>query len=158
MREIRLTQNKFAIVDDTDFDLLNLFKWQLSSEGYATRRKLVGGKPQIISMHRFLLGLSKGDGLCVDHINLNKIDNRRINLRVCSKQQNAMNRDIHISNKSGYKGVCYHKRNKKYMASITKNKKKICIGYFSSAQEASEAYKKASIDIHGEYSIFNNSK
>lgn len=91
----------------------------------------------------------------LDHINRNKSDNRISNLREATYAQNAQNRTKNVCNKSGYKGVIWHKRDKKWQASITVNKKCIHLGYYSSVEEANEAYIKSSV-TYQTHSIFNN--
>lgn len=88
-----------AIVDEEDFETLNAYRWFLSSEGYALR---VTPRPnrQTISMARSILGLERGDKRTADHINRQKLDNRRANLRILSNQEQAQNR-IHGMHSTG---------------------------------------------------------
>jgi len=98
MRTIKLTQGKFAIVDDCDFEWLNQWKWHYSA-GYVVSK--MGGKN--IYLHRFIL--QTPPKMDTDHINHNKLDNRRKNLRVATRSQNKQNTLISRANKSGFKGV-----------------------------------------------------
>lgn len=93
MKRILLTQGKYALVDDADFEYLNQWKWcahKIGSIYYVKRGHNWNKKKkcwnEILSMHRVILGLSKGDGICTDHINGNGLDNRHCNLRACTKQ------------------------------------------------------------------------
>ena len=101
MKTIQLTQGKVAIVDDADFDWLNQVKWYAKITGngtriYAARFKRINGEPNTIYMHRAImagdLDHTDLDGKEVDHKNRNTLDNRRENLRACSKQENLKNR------------------------------------------------------------------
>jgi len=101
MKTIPLTQGKVAIVDDDDFDWLNQVKWYAKITGngtriYAARFKRIDGQPTTIYMHRAILAgdldHAELDGQEADHINKNTLDNRRENLRACSKNENLRNR------------------------------------------------------------------
>ena len=95
---IKLTQNRFAIVDSQDFDYLNQFKWQFHSRGYASRCIRAKENWKIrkqIFMHKVILarmGLKVNRNLVPDHINRNKLDNRRENLRILTPTQSNYNR------------------------------------------------------------------
>lgn len=138
-----------AIVDKRDFKHLSRFCWYWH-DGYA--RRLVW-KGSAILMHREILG-ANGDELC-DHINGNRMDNRRDNLRIATRTQNSQNQKIRSDNSSGYKGVSWSSRNKKWMAQIQVNKKKIHIGYFGLATDAANAYDSAAREHFGEFAKTN---
>jgi len=89
----------------------------------------------------------------IDHINRNKSDNRISNLRLASPEQNAQNRLKNSKNTSGYKGVTWHKRDKKWQSAITVKGKVIHLGYFANAEDAYLAYVIAS-KKHQSHSIF----
>jgi hypothetical protein len=80
----------------------------------------------------------------IDHINRNKSDNRIANLRNASASQNAQNREKNLKNTSGYKGVTWHKRDKRWQSAITVQGKVIHLGYYKSAEDAYAAYVEAS--------------
>lgn len=146
MKKIKLTQGKFAIVDDSDFEVLNQHGWNASKTGryfYATRD---GGK---VYMHRQIMDTPPGAD--TDHINGDGLDNRRSNLRVCSRSENLRNTGIGKNNNSGYKGVSWAKDKRKWLAQIMVNGKYIRLGYFLSPADASEAYIDAAKDLHGEF-------
>lgn len=91
----------FTIVDAADARWLLEHRWGLGSDGYATRRR-----PGVaIRMHREILGLAAGDGRHTDHINRDKLDNRRANLRVVTAAQNMQNRPSVPGSSSRYRGV-----------------------------------------------------
>lgn len=91
--------------------------------------------------------------MVVDHINGNTHDNRKENLRACTRQENSMNQGMRSDNTSGYKGVLWYHYNgvDKWQASIQVNKKKISLGYYEKLEEAIEARKNAEERYFGEY-------
>lgn len=88
---------------------------------------------------------------CIDHVNMNKSDNRIINLRLATKSQNMNNKGKRSNNKSGFKGVCWDKCQCKWKASTRFGGKNKHLGYFDSPLQASEAYNKFAIENHGEF-------
>ena len=157
-KEIILTQGKVAIVDDEDFDELNKLKWHAdkrqNGKFYAVRKSIcINGKYINQKMHRMIVG--DKSGLHTDHIDGDTLNNRRSNLRICTHQQNMMNKCVSKVNKSGYKGVIYVKSRKMYKASITLNRKIIQLGYFYYIKQAAIAYNAAALKYHGEFANLN---
>jgi hypothetical protein len=157
MKEIQLTQGKVTLVDDDDFEYLNQWKWyvnNLSGKFYVIRNHRENKKfvAQLL-MHRFIMNPSKG--LVVDHLNGDTLDNRKCNLRVCTYSQNRMNSTKTIYNKSGYKGVYWHKLGKKWVSTIELNKTKHYLGLFYDIKEAAKAYNDAAIKFYGEFAKLN---
>lgn len=146
MREITLTKGMVAIVDDEDFDLLSRFNWCYSGT-YAVGG--VFGKKTY--MHRFLNGTA--EGLDTDHINGNKLDNRKCNLRSSSRSHNMANTVRNKNNTSGYKGV--HKSRvplaKPWIAQITKDRRNVYLGYYETPEDASRAYQSAAYELFGQF-------
>lgn len=142
-------------VDEEDYRPLNSYKWYLSSAGYAVRRETQNGKQITVTMQMHIMKTPKG--MHTDHINGNKLDNRKFNLRVCTHRQNICNSKTRADNSSGYKGVSLDKRckAKPWRAVIKNNHKSIWLGGFSTKEAAANAYREASIKYHGEYSSFN---
>jgi len=103
------------MVDDEDYEYINRWKWYIfkgTNTFYATRTlPRVNGKHLNINMHRVIL--QTPDGMYVDHINGNGLDNRGVNLRNCTRSQNQHNRGKSRNNTSGYKGVSWHTHFKK---------------------------------------------
>lgn len=156
MKYIPLTQGKFAIVDDEDYEELSKYKWHLSklSIFYARKtRKYESGKFSTISMHRYLLNAQKG--MFVDHINGNGLDNRRSNIRICTQKENNRNMRIGKKNKSGYKGVSWATDAQKWRAFIYVEGKNINLGRFSDKEAAAGAYNEAAKKYHGEFASLN---
>ena len=145
MALIKLTKNKFTIVDDIDFKWLNKWKWHVGSSGYAVRKvHLKKSKPYKsfnIQMHRLIANTPPN--LQTDHINRNKLDNRRKNLRSLTNQQNSFNRSIKESNTSGFSGVSWDKARDKWKAYITINAKMINIGRYVDKEDAIKARREA---------------
>lgn len=154
MKKIPLTQNRFVLVDDEDFDSLAQFHWNLSN-GYATRRlRRLNGRQRDAKMHRDII--KPPAGMQVDHINGNKLDNRRSNLRLASARQNRQNRPAPKHNTSGFKGVSYRKDRGTWMAQIKdSNGKHRHLGTFSSPTMAAKTYDVAAIKYFGEFAWLN---
>ena len=136
-------------IDDEDFDKVAKYKWLVDKNGYIQTKI----KSQLVSLHRFLLNLQKGDGKIVDHANGNKLDNRRSNLRLCTKQQNIYNSKPMLNTASKYKGV--RKNYNGWTSVITRDGKKINLGYFTSEVEAAEYYDIAAYIVHKEFAYYN---
>lgn len=124
----------YAIVDACDKYLLR-HKWCLS-DGYATSTVCLPVQ-RSIRMHREVLGLVKGDGKVVDHINGNRLDNRRANLRITDYNGNAQNK--RSWREDGRRGVTREAGCKRWRAQVKHNYKNIHLGYFDSADEAARA-------------------
>lgn len=142
---------KFALVDDDIAPVLMLRKWSMHRDGYAHCHGYIFGKQSMSSMHRVIIGAD--DGCEIDHINGNKMDNRRENLRVVTSSQNRINQ--RFTNTTGYRGVHYHKAAKKFTANITVNYKKRHLGFFDTAEEAARAYDEAARILHGSFARLN---
>jgi hypothetical protein len=147
MKLIPLTKGKFAKVDDEDFEYLNKFKWNFH-DGYA--RGWIN-KSEVL-MHRVILNNTTDE--YTDHINGNRSDNRRSNLRFATNSQNQANMKLPKDNTSGCKGVCYAKYDKKWKSRIMVKGKRILLGYFLDKNEAVQAYKNAAIKYFGEYANY----
>jgi hypothetical protein len=157
MKLIPLTRGQNAIIDDDDFESVSKHKWQAWTSRtfdsfYATSSKRINTKTTMIKMHRLIAGVIGLDGVYVDHINGNGLDNRRSNLRICSHSENMKNCKRYTSNKSGYKGVGFH--NGKWRARINIDRKSIFLGHFSTAEEAHAAYCEAAKRLYGEFARF----
>jgi AP2 domain len=158
MKPISLTQGQVAIVDDEDFDELSKFKWfaiwKTDTQSFYARRTitLYEKKRSAEYMHRRILGLSHGDRRHGDHRNHDTLDNRRCNLRIATRPQSVWNSRKRSDNSSGFKGVHRVKNWSKWRARITINGIRTHLGYFSTADQAHEAYRAVSENNHGEFS------
>jgi hypothetical protein len=155
LKQIPLTRGFFALVDDEDYEELSKHKWHINSNGYAFRNvrlPIVGIKRyKQSSMHREIVGLKSGDKRHTDHINQNKLDNRRSNLRICTCAENQRNKDRKSNNTSGFKGVSWTEVDCRWRAKITVNGKHKFLGHFLTPEAAHEAYCKAALELHGEF-------
>lgn len=104
-------------------------------------------------MHKIILQTKKG--FDIDHINGNKLDNRRCNLRQASRTQNILNRPMQTNNKTGFKGVHYDRSRCKFKADIGINGKSKFIGRFNTAIEAAKAYNEMAKKHYGEFALLN---
>jgi len=154
---IPLSQGRCALVDDEDADLL-AWKWYARpdrSTFYAYRdvSRPSGGKTSL-RLHRVIADRMGINGL-VDHRNRCGLDNRRENLRSATTSQNISNTGLWRSNRSGYKGVSWHKRTRKWTANITINTKQIWLGDYRAAEDAARAYDAAAVKYRGEFAVLN---
>lgn len=148
-RWVPLTQGKFALVDEADFECVSKFNWSVGAQKYAGRRD--GEK--YIFLHRFLLGAQAGE--TVDHINHDGMDDRRSNLRAATKTQQMQNRHKQTRNTSGSKGVWFDKRQNIWVAEIRVLKNKVNLGRFKEINEATRAYDAAAKRFFGEFAFTN---
>jgi hypothetical protein len=158
MKTISLSQNKVALVDDEDFERLSSRKWYAAKERYtfyAVRTVKRNGKNTTIRMHREVLRLSKDDGVVVDHRDMNGLNNQKENIRKADKTINNLNKRLQKNNSSGFRGVSWHKGNRKWGAHIRVEGKLKGLGFYSEAAEAAIAYNKASIKYYGENAFIN---
>lgn len=147
MKEIQLTQEQVALVNDEDFEWLNQWKWYANKGGntfYAQRRlSTIDGKCHKIKMHHAIMG-KPPKGFEADHENGNGLDNQRHNLRFVTRRQNQQNKKNKIKPKtSQYPGVYWHKTAKKWTAQIYIDKIRKHLGLFINEKEAFEVYRKA---------------
>jgi hypothetical protein len=140
-------KGKFVIVDDEDFENLNKYSWNIHPQGYATRF--------MKRMHRVIMNCPQG--MVIDHINGDKLDNRKENLRICTQLENSRNKRSFPKNTSGYRGVSFDKNKGKFRAFIWVNGKNKSLGYFKNAIEASKVYIEANKKYFGKFGgIFIN--
>lgn len=146
------------IFDDEGLALYNAHSWNLSMNAgkyfYLVWSKTLGYKTRkTIRFHRELLGA--GDNDLVDHVNGNTLDNRRANLRICNRSQNASNSATPIRNTSGFKGVTFNKREKKWKSAIRSNGRCFYVGSFDRAEDAHIAYCLKAQELHQEFARFS---
>ena len=167
MKTIPLTRGLFTKVDDEDYDKYAIYRWHAALDS-GTRN----ANPKYRAVHKFYTGkvgkniplsrliINAPDGMYVDHINGDTLDNRKKNLRLCTKAENGFNRGANKNNKSGYKGVSWVNKDKRWTAHINKTingeYKQYHIGYFLTKEEAAEAYNEKAKELFGVYANFNN--
>lgn len=162
MQYLPLTQDKFAIVDDEDFELVNQWKWQVSWSGgqfYAVRTIAYENRVRTRYLHHEVLGLPPANNRkwVVDHINRNALDCRKENLRVCTQYQNRANvAPLLRKNKhSSYKGVTFDRKIKRWVTNIQHARKHQFLGCFKTEYEAVVAYNRAAVKTAGSYAYVN---
>lgn len=129
---VELTQGKLTLIDKEDIDKMDAIIWSCDDNGYAANRNHV-------KLHNLIMNFVKHDNLTIDHMNCNPSDNRKANLRIATKQVQAINQRMRKNNKSGIKGVSYNETENKWIASwceITQKKKR-----FDTIEEAT-AYRQ----------------
>lgn len=152
MQTIPLSQNKVAIIDDEDFRWISQTKW-FCHHGNAETKRTIGGRRVIISMAREIMKCP--EGRVVDHINGDKLDNRKTNLRICTQAENTRNRGMSAHNSSGFKGVTFNKGVKRWIACIRLNGKNKHLGCFDSPEDAARAYDMAAEKNYGQFARTN---
>ena len=149
---VTLTKGYVAIIDADDLEIVNTSNWYASVKPrtvYAIRAVYNNGTQQILRLHRIIM--KAPFGMEVDHINGNGLDNRKINLRVVSKNENAKNKRMNLNNISGFKGVSWSNKRGKWLSQIQHDGTAIYLGCYLSKEEAYEVYCAASEKYHGEF-------
>lgn len=149
---IPLTGGRWTIVDKADYDAVAHLRWRAgpgAKTWYAWHNFARGETPT--SLHRYIM--QPPTGLVVDHINGDGLDNRRINLRVCTQKENVRNRIHGPISRSGFRGVFGHPSGRE--ARIKVNGKSKHLGTFATAEEAALAYDRAATEHFGEFAQTN---
>ena len=137
-----------AIVDKERACEIVKYKWHKTKKGHAARR--CTEKPGLFFMHWHIVERRKD--MVVDHINGDPLDNRIVNLRVCTNQENIFNSKVSKNNTSGVHGVSFHKPTKMWRAYINLDRKQIHLGMFDNIEDAKESRLKAEMKYHKEFS------
>ena len=145
--------NTFTLVDDKDFEEFSEHRWYRTKICRVVRCVWVEKKMITIYMHRAITKVKKGQD--VDHINHNPLDNRRSNLRLCTKSQNQHNQQPRKGCSSKYKGVSWNKQNKKWTASIRLNGKHKNLGHFYNEIFAAKVYDEKARELFEEFACLN---
>jgi len=161
MKTVPLTKRLFALINDEDSDEN---KWSVSfTHGFCYVERGIYNKKtkkiKKIKMHRQIMENIIGRKLrkseFVDHKNHNGLDNRRCNLRICTRSQNKKNTPGYKNNTSGFNGVFWCKDTKRWRAKIGKDNKEIHIGYLSNPKDAARAFDKKALELYGEFTALN---
>ena len=142
----KYANGKYALVDDCDFEKISGFTWRLSKAGYV----YTYSKNKMFYLHRVIAETPKGKS--TDHSNMDKLDNRRSNLRICSHSQNTANTLPRFGRR--LKGAYYDKTRKNYLALISVKGKSKNLGRYKTEEEAHKAYAQAAMVVFGEFARF----
>ncbi len=158
MKVIPLTKGNWTFVDDEDYEYLRQWRWHVTAHGYAARsiseKNPHEGKTKgELLMHRLLLNAQHKQE--VDHRDLDKLNNQRYNIRLCTSKENKMNRPKLKNNTSGFKGVYLRKRTGTFIAAISINSKLVHLGTFRTAEAAAKAYQDEAKKHHGDFIRFS---
>lgn len=143
MKKIELNkENVYTLVDDDVFALIGHYKWYLHRGGYCYRNfwNRETKKYYIVYLHRFVMNAKHGEE--IDHIDRNKLNNRRCNLRFSNRYEQMRNAKYKVG-VSGYTGVTWHTQNGYWTAKIRIHGKRIHLGCFKDPKNASDVYQKA---------------
>ena len=155
MREITLSNGLIALVDEADFASVRDLRWHATGRAPHVRAKCRverGGKTTWVSLSRFLMGAE--EGVIVDHINGDTLDNRRANLRLCTHAENLRNRRRRAGAfKSPFKGVTRNRD--RWVAQVGFLGKRHYAGTWPTAEEAAKAYDRLAAVLHGEFACLN---
>lgn len=141
--------NKLIFIDSKDYKRIKKYNWYVRKSGYI--QGCINAKN--VYLHRFIMNPLQNFN--IDHINRNKLDNRKKNLRICTQSQNRYNSVKKVNSFSGYKGVTWHKASKKWRACIGYNKKHLHLGLFNNKKDAAYAYNKMALNLCGEFARLN---
>lgn len=146
-----ITSNGVEIlIDPEDYEKVKRYSWCISKTGYA----VANIKGKVTKMHRYILNESKPE-IIIDHINRNKLDNRKENLRRCTYKQNSRNTSVSKNNATGYLGISLTAQGK-FRARIMVDGKEIRLGNYDNIDEAIKARKQGEKIYFGEYAPVNN--
>lgn len=151
-KELRTRKGIRVLIDNKDFNLVKDMVWRVSARGYVETTLYWAPYKLNVKLHRLIM--SPPDHLVIDHINSNKLDNRRINLRICTQAENNRNASFRKDKStSKYKGV--HCERGRWKAQIQLNKKKYTLGTFDTELEAAKAYNCKAVELHGKFALLN---
>ena len=157
MRYITASSNFTYIIDDEDYNKVSKLNWFTLDKNSKYKYAAAKNKPidytRNILLHRLVMNAKKGE--VVDHINGNVFDNRKNNLRICTRGQNIMNQRLRSNNSSGYKGVYFDKRLRKWCVRIQTNGIRKYFGFFDNLVNAARCYNKNAKRLHGEFAKLN---
>jgi hypothetical protein len=158
--EIEISGYK-VLIDDEDFEKVSRYKWHVkrsylkrTGNYYFTTRPYINGKRGSIALHHYIFG-DPPEGLYLDHINRNTLDNRKGNFRFTTPQQNKYNQKCRKDSTTGYKGVGVQTHCPKYIVKIVYDGKRHSLGTYSDPIEAARVYDRKALEVYGEYAATN---
>lgn len=134
------------IFDKEDYEKIKDYCWYKGNRGYAIHDRI---NRKSILAHRLITDCP--NGMVVDHINHDTLDNRKCNLRICTSADNAKNQKVNSRNTSGHKGVFYNKKLKKWQSYINLDKKRFNLGCFDNKEDAIKIRQMKEIELFGEF-------
>ena len=143
-------KDEIFLFDKEDFDLIKNYCWYIDNKGYVKTNIRKDGKKTSLRLHRLIMK-ENNSKMQIDHIDHNKLNNQKSNLRTCTNAQNNWNKGLQRNNTSGVAGICYLKDCNKWYARITVNKKTINLGIFSNFTEAKKVRELATVKYFGNY-------
>ena len=154
--KIPLTRGEFALIDEQDYDLISQHRWYAVKTPHSYYAATSFKHTHKIYMHRIIL--NPPTGLMVDHVNKNGLDNRRCNIRICTRSQNGINRESKHGSLSKFKGVTWNYRDGLWYATIKKNQVTHRLGAFKNEIDAAIAYDIAALELYGDFAVLNLSQ
>lgn len=139
--DINYNEKARALIDLDDIEKCKPYKWVYRNDGYVSAK--INNKG--VKLHRFIANTPKGKH--TDHINRNRLDNRKSNLRICSQSENNLNKGNYKNNSSGRKGIKI--KDGKYEAALKYKKVKYYLGFFDKFEDAVKAREEAEIKYYG---------
>lgn len=149
--EVTSTNGYKFYIDKSDLNRVKKFKWSVSKDSKDVLTVLNAKAEQITT---FLLGKCKGHE--IDHIDRNRLNNRRSNLRICTHQQNRFNHNLQSNNTSGISGVRFNKARQKYVAKIKYCGLDIHLGYYKDLLSAMQARNVGADFLFGEFAVLTD--
>jgi hypothetical protein len=147
MKKILLTNGGFALVDDEDYERVMQYDWHVTKVGVRCNSRILERR-----LANFILDVSEE----LDHADRNILNNRRCNLRLCTRSQNNMNRTkMAGSASSRYKGVSWDSWNKAWRAQVFAKSKRVHVSRHKTEVDAAKAYDEAAKEFHGEFAKTN---
>lgn len=154
---LKISKGKEVLVDIDDFETVAQYRWKASQSScrwYAKRNARSGSTSRVLAMHRLIMGAKIGE--CVDHINGDSLDNRKSNLRLCTRSENQWaKRKNYKGSNSKYRGVYWDKRDRRYIAQVTFKWKRYHVGSFTSEIEAARARDRKAFELFGNIAHLN---
>lgn len=145
-----INSDDYFIFDKEDYNKIKNFCWRKSKKGYAETTVPIEEKSKYKKKYLFAHNLIL-ENIGIDHINKNRLDNRKLNLRMASSSENGKNKKVYKTNTSGISGVVWNKKNKKWIAKICYNYKQKFLGSFNNLEDAIIARLKAEKEYYGEF-------
>lgn len=154
MKQIKLkNSNLYFIIDEEDYNLVSRYTWYLAKR-HKNYYVITGSGNNKILLHRLILNVIERN-IHVDHINHDGLDNRKLNLRICSNTENRRNQRKRKNTSSKYKGVYWDKSKKKWAVIVTFEKKKYFLGRFNDEIDAAKCYNEFAKKYHKEFALLN---